>query len=395
MPNKIFTLLYWSFSFTISSYSQSASQDSLWKKLTYINDTLKSPSKTDLRLLLEIESKKNPILFKKDSTYAFLLSGIGRLYFEQGDFLKGAQYYRQSIDLITSSLDKPWMKPDHLIMAYFRLNTIYDSLNRVSDELKALDSCISVSRRQQTVNRFCLAALYKKVEYFFDVGDYNSCIQYATLCEMLAKQFANSPNKNVFNYGTQYAYSSLLWNVLAQIVLKNYDLAERLLNAKLSESMETGNSFNLGTIYAQLAEVQRAKGDYKKAFLFYDKALTIQSKAGNVISCKAILNSIGYFIYFKNNSNADSALYYFRKALSVINRDNQQAALNSVESLNILANIGNVYAHKGLYDSAFAYYQLALDQIKPGINESELLHSPYDEFARQKKIGYHHSSAIG
>ena len=56
--------------------------------------------------------------------------------------------------------------------------------------------------------------------------------------------------------------------------------------------------------------------------------------------------------------------------------------------MNILSNIGGVYVQKGFYDSAFLYYQLAFDQIKPGIKERDLLQSQYDQFARQKKTEY-------
>ena len=46
--------------------------------------------------------------------------------------------------------------------------------------------------------------------------------------------------------------------------------------------------------------------------------------------------------------------------------------------------MGNAYVEKGIYDSAFLYYQLALDQIKPGIKELDLLHSQYDQFTMEK-----------
>ena len=389
MLDKIFILLSCCILFITSSREQSVGSDSIWKKLTFINDTLKSSSEVHLQSLLKIESTRKRTSFKGDSTDAFLLSGIGRLYYEKGDFLKGAQYYRQSIDLITSNFDKPWMKPDLLVMCYYRLNTIYDSLNRVSDELKALDSCISISGRLVPYNKFCLAALYKKVEYFIDVGDYNNSIHYATICEMLAKQFATSGGKNEYDYGTKYAYSSLLWNVNAQIVLKNYEVAEKLLNAKLDESLRTGNSFNLGTIYNHLAEVQKVKKNFDKALFYYNKAFLVEKKEGHDISCKAILTNIGYVFYLrKDDYSTELALRYYRRALAIVSKDKLQSALNSVETLDILGNIGRAYAQKGLYDSAFIYYQLALNEIKPGMNETELLKSPMDEFDRQKKISY-------
>jgi tetratricopeptide (TPR) repeat protein len=62
---------------------------------------------------------------------------IGKSYYEQGNYLKAVQYYQQSIHLINVNADKPWVNPGQVIICYYRLNVIYDSLNRFSDELKA------------------------------------------------------------------------------------------------------------------------------------------------------------------------------------------------------------------------------------------------------------------
>ena len=208
------------------------------------------------------------------------------------------------------------------------------------------------------------------------------------MCEKLALQFSTSGGKNEYNYGNQYASSSLLWNVLAQIDLNNYDIAEKLLTAKLNESIRTGNSFDLGTIYNHLAEVQQAKGDIEKALVYLNKALKEENKAGHDISCKGILNSIGYMLFKQKGNHDEQVLYYYRKALAIVNRDNSQNALNSLETLNILASIGELYTRKGFYDSAFYYYQRAFDEIKPGMDETRLLDSQFNELAKQKKMSY-------
>ena len=105
----------------------------------------------------------------------------------------------------------------------------------------------------------------------------------------------------------------------------------------------------------------------------YNKAFAIEKKAGHDVSCKGILNNIGYYIYFQHYNDYDRALYYYKKALSVKNRDPAFGELNSFETLNILGNIGSLYAQKGQFDSAFIYFQLALDQISPGISESGII----------------------
>src|SRR5579864_7239645 len=132
MMTRFFFLICFGFLFVADSYCQLTDKHALWGKLCYINDTLRSASESDLNALLKIESSEKKMLSHPDSAYTYLLSAIGHLYYEQGDYLKGAQYYRRAIVLIHSGIDKPWMKPAHLFVFYYRLSSIYDSLNQVS-----------------------------------------------------------------------------------------------------------------------------------------------------------------------------------------------------------------------------------------------------------------------
>jgi CHAT domain-containing protein/tetratricopeptide (TPR) repeat protein len=334
---------------------------------------------------IEAETKQGPN--RHDSTHAFLLTQIGTLNSKQGDFLKAVQYYWQAIHMIRSNVNSPLVNQDYLVFYYYSLNKFYDSLNRISEMLEAIDSCITIASRRKIVNIYCLAAIYKKIVYLFDVGDYNTCIDYATICEMLGKQYAQGHGNKEYDDGMLFASSSLLWNVNAQLILKNYEQAESLLNRKIEESKKNGLRFDLGTIYNQLAEVQVAKRNFKKALSYYHEAFDAARKEGEDVSCRAILNNIG-ILYLKHNKNADQAFLYFKKALVLVNNDKLKVENNSVETLNILANIGDVFVQKGIYDSALIYFQLAFDQIRQGITETELLYSRFDEFAGQKKIGY-------
>jgi len=387
MLNRIFILICYGIIFYTSLPAQSAKRDTLWARLTFIRDSSKSSTADDLKLLTEIEAETKQNSYRYDSSHTFLLTQIGTLYSRQGDFLKAVQYYRQAIDLIRANYSSPQVNPDYLVFNYYCLNKMYDSLNRVSEMIEAIDSCITIAGKRKVVNIYRLAAIYKKMVYLFDIGDYNTCADYAIVCEILGKQYAQGHDKKKYDDGMLFASSSLLWNVNAQLTLNNYGLAESLLNRKIEESKKSGLRYDLGTIYSQLAIVQVAKGNFKKALAFYNEAFDAARKEGQNISCRGILNNIGNF-YLKHDKNTALALVYFNKALKLVNKDNVNVAYNSVETLNILANIGDVFVQKGVYDSALIYFQLAFDQIKPGINETELLRGRFDEFASQKKIEY-------
>jgi CHAT domain-containing protein len=387
MTIRFLFLFCFAFSWAVESNGQLKDPGDLWKKLLYVNDTLRSASESELHALLKVESSLNETT-RPDSIRAFLLAGIGHLYYEQGDYQKGVQYYQLTIDLIHAGLDKPWIKPGHLPMFYYRLATIYDSLNQVSEEMKALDGCIAASRRQKSGNIFCLAALYQKTEYYFDVGDYSNCIVYAGICEMLGREYAQTKNSQTYDIGMAYVSSSLIWNAMSNGNLNKYFIADSLLKQMLAESIRSGNVFDLGTIYEQLAHVQLSKGNSASGLDYLHKALAVETKAGHDISCRGILNNIGYSIYLQQYKDYEHALYYYKKALAIKNRDPSQSELDAVEKLNVLANIGSVYSLMGHFDSSFIYFQRALDQIRPGIKESDLLASHYDQFANLKKVNY-------
>ena len=62
--------------------------------------------------------------------------------------------------------------------------------------------------------------------------------------------------------------------------------------------------------------------------------------------------------------------------------------LSSMESLSILNRIASIFVATNQYDSAFKYFQLAFDQIAPGINENGVLTRSLDDFVRNERIRY-------
>src|SRR3977135_3347709 len=85
---------------------------------------------------------------------------------------------------------------------------------------------------------------------------------------------------------------SLIWHAIANSRLNNYSIADSLLKLKLEESKRTGNAFDLGTIYDQLAHVQLTKGNSTEALNYFNKAFVIEKKQGHDVNCKGVLNNI-------------------------------------------------------------------------------------------------------
>lgn len=386
MVTRIFIVVVLSLLFRFTS-GQCIVRDSLRNQLNYFKRVSSIPSSQKLTTLLNYSERTRLCPYPYDSTYCDLLVSIGELYHKKADYLKAIQYYKQAIGFIYSNKNSPLIQPKDLVKYYNMLFDSNDSLNNTSEKIAALDSAIAVGIRLKSVTRLCLWSLYYKILYFFDIGDYYRCSETAIMCEKLGKEYAASAAEKEAPGGLIYASVSLHWNVNALLALSRYDDAEKLLLEKIKEDQKTHNQNRLGTLYEQLAEVFAFEKQYKKSLFYFQEAFNKEQANGNTIVGWTILNNIGYFIYYLNY-NLDSALYYYRKALAIKNKDASQDKLYALESLNTLNSIADVFVRKGLFDSAFRYYQLAFDQIKPGANEDLVFKISQDELNGFGKIRY-------
>lgn len=385
MWSRLFILITAGLFYINTTAGQCTERDSLWKKLEELRDSPGISLDSQLKILLSVESKLDKCPNHFDSSYVFLLRRIGMTYFKLYDYLSAVKYYRRSVDIIKISMNNPAINPKHLTMGYYGLALLYDSLNSIRDKMSALDSCFTVSLRYQNVDLLCLSALYKRVEYFYDVGDYHRCIEYATLCQRLSVKFA-SLGKAEYGIGYEYASSSLAWQVNSMIKLNDFNDVEKLIVDKISVGKHSEFIFNLGTLHAQLAGVEEHKGNYTKALYYLKRAFYYDHKMGDDVICKSILNAIGTDIFLKHYKDTVKALHYYQSALVFGKKGRLPTRLDSIEALNILNNIANIFVGKEKFDSAFRYFHMAFEQVGPGANELSILQSPLDEFSRQKKI---------
>ena len=374
--------------FTTFLNGQCPDRDILWRRIIYVRDSSKLSPKEQLPELLGYLGKMNTCAYRNDTTHVTLLLAIEDAYFQQAEYLKALQYRREAINIIEKNAGNPSIIPQKLPGNYYWLSVIYDSLNDVSEKMRALDSCADIAIRLNYISRASLLALYTRVEYFYDIGDYYRCIDYATRCEKMGREFARSKDILERNDGISYASSSLHWKVNALLRLGKHEEADKLLSNKLNEYNKTGLNNYLGILYSELADVQIQKGDYTKAVSFLEQALFLYNKSKNYLQCKQILNQLGYEIYFKQFKDYNKAISIYRKALRYINKEKSKQLSDVFESINIFTNIANSYSRIGVPDSAFKYFQLAFDQISPGSNEIHIQRSPPAELIRFKKIYY-------
>jgi CHAT domain-containing protein len=388
MNKKILILFFFGFLHVSLSSGQCPDRDSLWNRLVFLRNSSTILPSEQLRELLVFEARMKNCPYSGDSTNEFLLRRIGAVYFQISDYLKASQYLRQCIQIITAHYGKPDVNPKQLVTNYYWLSRCYDSLGMHIERMQALDSCAAIALRLGTLDKASLWALYARVEYSYDIGDYERCINYALLCEMLGNEYSKISSSQENQDGKGYALSSLEWNVNALLALKNYDHAEELLANKVDEYKRSGLKEYLGIAYEHLAKVEIHKENYEKALIYFNKAVAAERALGNDSRSRILLGNIGYEVYYKHFQDTEKALVYYKKALYHPRKVEKLSISESMESLNILTHIADAYVQRGSYDSALDYFQLAFDQIGAGLNELGILRSRPEEFARYPNIYY-------
>ncbi len=297
---------------------------------------------------------------------------MGWLYALKKDYLKAVGFLKQSISVI--NIGGFVMIGDRSLLPrnYNNLRICYDYLKQPVAARACLDSCIAIGLRLNAAQSMVVSLLYTRSNVFFDNADYYRAWEGAELGEQLVRE-----NQTV-DYAAYYSFSYPVLKMNSLIFLKKYGEVEKMIVDLIAENKSNGNERSLGALYALYARVVEAKGDIKGALKLYEQAYYYHDKIRNLIGCAEVLNNIGFNLYFRMLGQNDIALNYYYQALS---------DASSREKVNILTNIANAYVAKNNFDSAFIFYQKALNQIIPGISEQDLVNN-IDTLLNNKIIEY-------
>ena len=343
--------------------------------------------KEQIAIFLPSLDSVNKCATVNDTVKAYLLKKIGAHYYYSDDNVNAIKYYSEFVSVAANS-GKPKIQIGTLVNGYFYLSLMLQGLNRVNEASAAFDSCIAVADRYNYVDASNLMANYRKMEHYFDVGDYYNCINYGIKCEILADRNAKATTGREQELANEFLTSSFLWRIKALLELKKYDEVEEVLEIKFNEYKKKGYKRYYGTIYSQLAELEEHRGNYAKSLVYYKESMISHKESGDNFNCKQTAKDIATKIYFNHYHDINGALYNYQNAIGYINNDKTKLRGDEYESLDIYAGIGNLYVYKGNFDSAHYYFQLAFDQLKPGMNESLILKNSPEDIRNYKKIHY-------
>ncbi|HWK05136.1 MAG TPA: CHAT domain-containing tetratricopeptide repeat protein [Puia sp.] len=367
------------FSLTLSG--QCPDRDSLWKRLIYLKNSANAvPWTEQLKELKNYEAGMKSCPYRNDSTHAFLLQRMGAIYFILDDYSQAVQYTLQSISMIESHA-KPLAHQDRLTYCYdyYNLRSYYETLHRIKEQNAAIDSCVSIAMRFNLIDDDILHFFQDRIKFLFYIGDYQRCIRYTRLGEILIGQYLHGSDSLI------YAMFLLTWEANVLILYKQYDVAANLLFSKAGVCEKAGAKKDEGNIYSQIADTYLGKGDYQKSVFYYQKALSYHKGAGDFLNCKITLNNLGE-VYSRYLHDDALALRYYKKAIGYVSQKPKEKIIDALQTLDAFNKIAMVYLQKRDYDSCFANFQIAFDQIRPGIRDSDLVHLPISEFTENRNI---------
>jgi tetratricopeptide (TPR) repeat protein len=125
------------------------------------------------------------------------------------------------------------------------------------------------------------------------------------------------------------------------------DLLQELELPNMSEENQAIAYHQIGTLYLNF-------GDYDKALSHYEKSLQIDEKRNNIQGVSKRLHQIG--IIFEEKGDYDEALKQYQKAKETFEKIGDIKDVSSS-----LHQIGMIYQYKGEYDEALKQYQKALE----------------------------------
>lgn len=371
---------------------QISDRDSLWRRLVFLSVTGSIKEEQKLGELLRYDSLLKYDALQNDSTASLLKQRIGACYFNTRQFADAAKYFKEAI-AITERHPGRLASPDLKIKNYFLLFWTCEYLDDLNTRLKSADSCIAYSLRYDLASVFAIRTLSFRTEHSYNGGDFRRSIGYAELMEKYSRKLAvdaeKSGDTSTPPWAWKFAGNAVLNHANALFRLKDYDGAERKVKDNLSLLLDPRlPKTYAGTVYQEYSEYFIAKNDYPEALHNLELALKYEELGGDTIACMAILNNIGYNIYFLHYDNPQAALTYCRKALLQRKKNNDEREVERMEILSAYNSMANIFSRLRNFDSANYYYRSAFGLISPGMSEIPFRELPMTALLKFPKAHY-------
>lgn len=383
---KYITLLVFSWLWFNGAQAQCPGRDALLQRIIVLKAAAPRDPDSTRQQLLRLAKQLIQCGYRNDSSHIQLLRAIATTYVLQQKNEEVIRILQQAIDILQQPGYPHRGDGRDLVQLYYFIALYHKKTGNLPDAMTAFENCVKESRSSGFVDPSALTAFYERGEYFFDLGDYHRSLEYFQECNDKATHYLPAvTNAADSQQVMSYAHSSFVWQINSYVRLRQYDIAEQLLSNQVDNQGLRRVSAYQGTYYGLRAEVELHKGRHDLALRDLKKALSLEK---NALPRKQLLNTLATEIYFRHLKQYDQALALFNAALSTVNKDPGLYKADSVESVNIWSNMGELYAQQGQFDQAQTCFRRALDQIRPGITAAEIVRTPPADFMSQKKTHY-------
>jgi CHAT domain-containing protein/Tfp pilus assembly protein PilF len=328
-------------------------------------------------------------------TEGTVLSNIGSVYYDLGDYLNALNSYQQTLHIRREMGDR-----SSEAIALNNIGTVYGNLGNYSQALDYFQQALSINRElgnrsSEGTNLDNIGSIYR------NLGDYPQALDYFQQALSISRELSNRAEQGftlnniglVYNHLADYAnaldYFQQALNLRREIgdrlhegtILNNigliynhlgdYPNALNYFQQALNISQEVGDRNGEGTALNNLGSTYKDLGDYLNALDYYQQALTISQEIGDRRGEGTVLNNIG--LIYNGLSDYANALDYYQQALNI-----SQGIGNRAGEGTILHNIGATYSDLGDNVNALNYYQQALkisQSIGDRASEGRTIHS--------------------
>lgn len=301
---------------------------------------------------------------RKDSVYARLLHRIGSLKYKAGKPNEGISDLLTAVRINTS--ENTGGNPKFAVNSYFNLGYFFAELGRYQDAVAYYDLCTLTWNKYQEAATlvFAINAYDGKAYIHYQTGDFQKSVEQATIGLRMASLKKDSVKIMDLLTKRAQAYAEI-----GQIDRATADMNNAWAISK--KDYFTGIANN----YKTNAAIKQAAGRYAEAMATHDKVILLRGKtydtaalagdyldAGNTAKVEAVS---------KGGNNFSEALYYYNKALELAKKSG-----NINVAIKATNNLATIAFRKRSYTESLQGYHTGLRQIMSSFRDEKVLNNP-------------------
>lgn len=269
---------------------------------------------------------------------------------------RAIKIYGVSIQVATKLRD-----PKLLGKTYYNLARTYSGVNQTDKAIEAYERSREYFEKAG-LRRDLIYVLADIGALYFNKENYQKAKEYSEQGILIADS-AKTLDVPMGSYPDDFGRARSL-HTLAEIDLRDGDQEnsiEKLERALALYQQLNGQgshyNFYLAGVYAALGKVYPEIGEYARALLYLNKALSIATVSFDQDTIANILNSIGY-LYMEQEDYAQAKEHFDRSLKIYLKQDNK------VEASRVLLNLGVIEQRQAHYEEALTQFKLSLQAAK-------------------------------